>query len=324
MLASQYYFKRLTEGQKDIYKTLLAGIESFAREIHLPTRPIHEHAHVLNGLLLDNPLIFYVAPSFSQSCDARSSKCVVTPNYTHSKLFARQGVDAIHACMKNFDAVKGKSDLEKELAVHDFCLNHFRYDYSGGGHAHSILGPVLNKVAVCEGIAKFVKGAMDYLGVRSLVVCGKAENPVNHQQEAHAWNIVVLDGEPYHLDVTFDMTLTTKAKRYDYFNLADADIQKDHEITGEAPACVATGRDYFAIHSRVAHNPAELGKFIENALKNGGKSLMVKLKNVTNKDGVLEKVMSIAQRQFIAVNKRGASVEVGYNPSQMVFEIRFM
>jgi len=161
--------------------------------------------------------------------------------------------------------------------------------------------------------------------VNSLVVLGKAKNPINDNvEEMHTWNIVMIEGKAYHLDVTFDMSVKDKVNRYDYFNLDDEDIKKEHTIINKIPKCTVTGNDYFSLNSLVMHNSAELERFIGNSLSYGKKNIVVKLKNVKNTETIVDKVISIAQRQYGNVCKRGAGVKVKYNLVQLVFEVDFV
>jgi len=230
---SYYYFSRLTEEQKALYKTILSSLKTYSKEIKMQLRPTNEILKVFNYVLLDNPLIFYTS-SFRQMMDLDKRKCSVMPEYKYPKNFSKETTATINNYLQVFDSIKGKNDLDKETYVHDYCLKNFNYDYSLGDYSYSVLGAVLNKTSACEGIAKFVKLAFDYLGLKSLVVCGKAKNQTyNNKMEPHAWNIIKLNGKTYHLDVTFDMASRDKS----YFNLSDEIIKRDHIVIGEAPAC---------------------------------------------------------------------------------------
>ena len=67
-------------------------------------------------------------------------------------------------------------------------------------------------VGVCEGIAKSVKVLCDTLGIWCMIaVCGN--NPEKGIKYRHTWNIVKIDGQYYHLDVTFDNTLGNYEKK---------------------------------------------------------------------------------------------------------------
>lgn len=45
----------------------------------------------------------------------------------------------------------------------------------------------------------------------------------------HTWNVVTVEGQRYHVDATFDNSLQRGMKRYDYFNLDDRHIFRDHQ-----------------------------------------------------------------------------------------------
>ena len=98
-------------------------------------------------------------------------------------------------------------------------------------------------MGVCEGIAKAVKVLCDALGLWCMIViCGN--NPEKGIKYRHTWNIVKLGGKYYHMDVTFDNSLSHDGIRYDYFNLDDKNIFRDHEpLIAPAPHC--TDGDHF-------------------------------------------------------------------------------
>ena len=319
---SYYYFSRLTDEQKKVYNAILSGIKTHSKKIKMPLRPINEISKIFNYVLLDHPIIFYASSSFQQSSDLYKKKCIILPEYRFSRGDSWAYTNDVMKCLSAFDSVKNKNDLEKEQYVHDFCLKNFNYDYSMGEHSHSILGLVLNKTAVCEGIAKFVKIAFDYLGVKSLVVSGKAKNPaLDGGMEGHAWNIVRINGMTYHLDVTFDMTIQEKTPRYDYFNLSDAEIKKDHVIVDDVPACTTTANDYYTANSLFVNNLAELDNYFGKAIKQGKRNILVKIKGTPFSDDLVDKIMNIVQRQYSKVGTGNTSIEASYNSSQMVFEI---
>ena len=59
----------------------------------------------------------------------------------------------------------------------------------------------------------------------------------------HAWNLVELDGDYYHIDVTFDDPIPDRAGRvyYDYFCLTDSELSADHSwVKADYPAANGT------------------------------------------------------------------------------------
>jgi hypothetical protein len=191
--------------------------------------------------------------------------------------------------LHELDKAQGLSDYNKELYVHDFCLSQFKYDFALNTNAHSILGLVLNRSAVCEGIAKFVKLALDYLGVKSLIVYGNAHDPSSNTSSSHAWNIVKLDEKTLHLDVTFDLTITSHYHRYDYFNLSDKEISQDHEWVRNVPICNTEGLDYYSANGLSLNNLTSLNKLITHHLQQGKTHFAVKIRDMPNNVNLTKK-----------------------------------
>jgi len=135
----------------------------------------------------------------------------------------------------------GMTDLQKEKAVHDYIVNNTRYDkinYNKGtvpDKSYSPYGVLIKGTAICEGYAKATALLLNMAGIESMVVSGGG----------HAWNIVKIDGKYYHLDTTWDDPVSSSGEnilRYDYFNLSDEEIGKDHFWDkGNCPACPKPG-----------------------------------------------------------------------------------
>ena len=318
-----YYYSCLTTGQRHLYDSLLLGIRKMSTKVLLPIRPINEIARIFDCIQYDHPDIFHVA-GFSQSNDAYKKKCTIKPEYKYTPSFVNEKKKIVGEYLRRFDAVKMLSDYEKELHIHDHCLENFSYDHAKDEYANSLLGCVLNGRAVCEGIAKFVKLVSDYVGLENVYVTGKAADPARDgRAENHAWNIVKIDGEYFHLDATFDMTIMDKDKRYDYFNLSDGDIKKDHAISVDAPVCRVEGKDYYSRNGLVLKTPKALELFIGNNLINGISKMVFKLPGTKNSDKVVEKVRAIALRRYMDIYKRDVAIRYSLNQSQMVFEIEY-
>ena len=117
--------------------------------------------------------------------------------------------------------IKGSNltDAEKVLLVHDRLATWCEYDTSassndeGSEYRYSMVGLFLNKKAVCMGYADAFNYIMSMLGIESYCCNSTALN--------HTWNIVIVDGEKYHCDVTFDdPTDDTYGRVYHDFVLA--------------------------------------------------------------------------------------------------------
>jgi hypothetical protein len=315
-----YYYYQLSSVERAIYEPMCIGIESFSVEIMLPYASQKMVSKVFDCVLRDNPMIFYTS-AYTIITDAQKQMSWIYPKYNYNPSNAKRYVSEITHYLRTFDGLREKTDKAKELYFHDFCLTHFKYDYSYKGDSYSVLGLVRNGMAVCEGIAKFIKLALDYLGTRCVLINGKANDPAHGQNTPHTWNAVEIDGQWFHLDATFDMTLKAKINRYDYFNLSDSEIRKDHFFTGKTPPCTTEDMDYYTTNGMIASSPKELATYINAKLRDGNKNFVVKLKSVSNPAEILDKVIAIVQRQATSFSNQSVSIEVRYNPSQMVFEV---
>jgi hypothetical protein len=303
------------------------GINQFDEVITLPPVAQRDLFFAFNSVIYDNPILFYTR-AFSSSNLPLSRQATIRPVYKYDQDFTDRSADVISDYLKLFDSVKNESDIEKELFVHDYCLDNFTYDHQFNEHAFSVLGPVVFNTGVCEGISKFVKIALNYLGVDCIVVAGKALNPAGGRRktERHMWNIVYINGTAYHLDVTFNLTQKGKINRYDYFNLPDSEIKKDHSYSGRIPVCNVAGNDYYSLSMQVVYSLSEAEGYVRRELIGGSKDIVFKLVNVNLDSQMINTVVDIAKRQFQGnqgVFSANVSVEVRYNQKQGVIEIGF-
>jgi hypothetical protein len=122
------------------------------------------------------------------------------------------------------------SDLEKELAIHGYVVKNTAYDFDNyinervPDDSYTAYGTLINGKAVCQGYADTMKLLLNLAGIEAQVVVGYAKEP-------HAWNLVKIDGQYYHLDATWDDPVPDDGNnvRYSYFNVSDEQISKNHE-----------------------------------------------------------------------------------------------
>ncbi len=120
------------------------------------------------------------------------------------------------------------SDYEKELALHDYLTTHCVYsnevDQQPESDIYRAYGALVNQDAVCNGYAEAMHLLLLCAGVNTKFVVGKADGI------DHAWNLVELDGNWYHLDVTWDDPTPDQGEKtiHPYFNVTDAIMEQSH------------------------------------------------------------------------------------------------
>lgn len=233
-----YYFRQLDKYGQSVYHAIQEGLTDLSPSFPVPRMEGKELSEVLFRLRLDRPELFYVT-GFSYRAHPQAASVEFIPQYLFDKGKIQEHQRALSARVtKLARPAQSMTDWEKERYVHDFICQNVRYDKLKKPYSHEILGPLGQGVGVCEGMAKSVKALCDALGLWCIVVISHAA-PEQGIRYRHAWNILRLGGSYYHLDATFDRTLSGEGPiRYDYFNLDDRRIFRDHQpLVYPAPAC---------------------------------------------------------------------------------------
>lgn len=243
----QYYYNHMDKQKQAAYHGILQEITGLADEFQIPALDGEALYNVFFQLRLDHPEIFW-ATGYKYRYYKESPNIIFIPEYLFDKAKIKEHQKAMKSRVEKLvRPAQNFSEWEKEKYVHDFICQNVHYDKLKKAYSHEIIGPLGQGVGVCEGIAKAVKVLLDALGVWCVIaICGN--NPEKGIKYRHTWNIVRIGGIYYHLDATFDNTLGKGDKvediRYDYFNLDDKQIFKDHEpLIAAVPHC--TDHDHF-------------------------------------------------------------------------------
>ena len=108
--------------------------------------------------------------------------------------------DAVSMILKQVRGLNLSSDMDKALAVYDLTAVNCEYDESASPFKsyfpYTAYGCLVGHKAVCQGYALAYKDLMNRLGVDCVYVTSDEMN--------HGWNMVKIDSQWYHADVTFD------------------------------------------------------------------------------------------------------------------------
>ncbi len=88
----------------------------------------------------------------------------------------------------------GMTPLQKALSIHDYLIAHCTYDSSKNRNTGYDL--VVHGSTMCTGYAEAYMDILNRLGIPCKLVQSDAMN--------HAWNLVQLEGQWYHVDLTWD------------------------------------------------------------------------------------------------------------------------
>ena len=262
-----YALNLLNESEKKVYNQLLEAMNRFVERVEPLAAsvkvPVLEK--ILDYIQRDHPEIFWFnfGARYSYSTETNIvSRVEMT--YCMTPAEAERRKEKIESSLKSFLAsVNDKmSDYEVTLRIHRNIIDLVDYDTIGlerqkktgtspekPDNLRSIYGVFVEKKAVCAGYAK----ATQYLFNRCGIECTYVTS------DTHAWNLLRLEGDYYHLDTTWgDLSDTKKEKNvsnrvtYDCFCITTEEVLrlKDHKPSEgfPLPRCTATKCNYFRRH----------------------------------------------------------------------------
>lgn len=98
--------------------------------------------------------------------------------------------------LKGIENNSNLTDVEKALLLHDRLALWTEYDYSSSDKKHTAYGAFAERLSVCQGYAMAYMYLLQRVGIENYY-CSSASL-------RHGWNLVYIDGVPYHVDVTWD------------------------------------------------------------------------------------------------------------------------
>lgn len=263
-----YYYQHMDKMQQSAYHAMKVGFAALSPSFPVPCTQGQMLNDLFFKLRLDCPDIFYVT-GFSYRFSPRASHVELLPNYLFDKGKILDHQKALSARIaKLARPAQSMTAWEKEQYIHDFICRGVHYDKLKKPYSHEIIGPLTQGVGVCEGIAKSVKILCDALGLWCIIVISDAA-PDKGIKYRHAWNILRLDGQYFHLDATFDGSLSRDGViRYDYFNLDDKRLLRDHQpAMYPIPSCTAGDRFYYREKKHSFTKIEEVSKRAQQAMR---------------------------------------------------------
>lgn len=230
----------------DIYEKLEDGLTSqedkiFVQRYHLTESELNA---VWNDLLCSHPEIFYVSDTY-QYVTVGLHVQYVLPSYEYTGKELKQ---AKKLYKKELKAITNQvdsdwTDLEKALFLHDYLATHYAYDETLKlSNAYEML---TEKSGVCQAYMLTYQALLQQVGVPCTYVISK--------DMEHSWNLVQIDGEWYHVDLTYDDPTFDRLGKaeHNYFLVSDEKLAADHSDWTAAHPCTSTKYDAGAVWENV-------------------------------------------------------------------------
>ena len=315
-----YYYQHLPKPQQAAYHAMKTGFAALSPGFSVPRLENRELSDIFFRLRLDCPEIFYVT-GFTYRFTPGAENVELLPEYLFDKAKTRDHQKALASRVdKLARPAMNMTASEKERYIHDFICQNVRYDKLKKPYSHEIIGPLGQGVGVCEGIAKSVKILCDALGLWCIIAVSET-NPDQGVKYRHAWNILKLDGQYVHLDATFDNSLGHDGViRYDYFNLDDKRLFRDHQpVIYPVPACAASDRFYYREAKLSFTKVEDVVKRAQMAIRKGLPFVFHWRGGPFTREVLIQLVQALEE----AAQKRNRHAAVSYNRPQAVLQVHF-
>ncbi len=286
---TKFYYHALPDHKKKIYKALYEGFKNRVKAVDIRTDrsvvSIQEVQEIAMSVYNDTPSFYYL--DISQYFWAPT---MFGYSYSQEYIYTDEeirGFDRqLEAGLQKFKSKyirPGMTDYEKEKQIHDYLVSTIEYDHSiedqtasRVDEAFNVLGALIKKKAVCHGISCAFKLLCDYCDLKSMVVVGDSIPSLGYC--GHAWNMVKLNEETYHVDVTWDIKEKGDIScNYDYFNMDGKLMGLDHTWDRSLyPVCNSIEHNYYYKNDLFVKSLNELTDFVAKRLSSGQKYIAVK------------------------------------------------
>ena len=238
----------LSEDKQNAYDAIFNCVKTRKSHVILNRNISQDDLKTLFAIIRnDAPGLFWVDNKYT--VESQKDIIILKPNYVYDeakiifyKRKLEQNLKNLHSTLSNC-----VSELEVEYKVHDYLTSNVSYVDSGKIEEHNIIGSMLYNEGVCEGISASFNFIMNSFGIDCMTVFG-----TTNDGESHSWNIIELDGEHYHVDITNDLSGI-----HTFLNISDDLMKKDRTWNTEIK-CSSMDLNYHCVNKTVFRNDIRL------------------------------------------------------------------
>lgn len=239
----EYWRETLERSEKKLYDSMVSAFSRYQQRVTCGNLTPEEIERVYMAVCFDHPELYHLPYNLGFTVVTGMFGAITTLKITnlYSDAQIRKLNQKIESVCQDL-AVQlsvAQTDREKEQYICEYLIGNTVYEINNLYNQNAATVICDNK-GQCSGIAKATKLLLNRFGIDAIVIDGTAT--VNDGKvEPHAWNIVKIGGEYFHLDVTFMIgSNLRKIKPYQlvYFNCLDEDVRKNHTWDeSKAPKC---------------------------------------------------------------------------------------
>ena len=258
---SRFAYESLDAQEQIWYGEIEQALGEMTDTVKLSTEPIGQGLdeqdidRIFQCVLIDHPEIFYTT-GYTYTKYSRGDRTVgidFAGTYSLPKEEAVNKAEEIRGRASEWlsDITTDASEYDKVKAVYEKIIFSTDYDLNASDN-QNIASVFLGNSSVCQGYAKATQYLLNHLGVMCTLVQGTVDTG-----EAHAWNLVRIDGDYYYVDTTWgDASYRMEDGsgqqelpeiNYDYLCVTTQELLRTHRIESVVamPECTATQANYY-------------------------------------------------------------------------------
>lgn len=246
----QPYREQLEIEQKKVYDAMLQTYQKQKEKVILDPVEQSDLEMIMQYILNDHPEIYYLADQYGYEVDSANQEYFIYyPKYRFTSDEIEEFNQQIETITKPIidEANTRSDDYEKTKYIYDYIVDQTAYVEDAKDN-QTILSVFLYNESVCAGYAKSLQYLLSKLNIPCSYITGYPRYEAN---QAHAWNMVKMNGNFYYMDVTNADPVEgeiTPNYRYLYFAMTRTEMLRLYEPDQEEVLELASSIDcnYFA------------------------------------------------------------------------------
>lgn len=187
----------------------------------------------------------------------------------------------------------GMTDLEKEIAIHDYIIYNCDYEINESLNTGDARGFFNHGRVQCSGYSDVFRllGCLSGLEIRSV------DGDIVGETGGHEWNLIRLDGLWYAVDVTWDDPVGGGAENWMYLNIPHRLLDSDHiydsaELPEGAFAQNFDRNFYYGHLGLSVTGLAEAEQLLRSQLATGNRATVCSVVGEMDVSGLVKKIMT--------------------------------
>lgn len=285
---TRFYYDQLSSSEQEEYETIYEGLINHEEEIKLKISDQDTLHKLYKAVLNDNPDIFWCDNSYKyKEQKILFSRYTFIPQYLFTEKEVQRKQEQIETaaniCLSGIS--KQDTDYQKILYVYKYLIHQTDYDEAAVnenkiGEDQNIDSVFIKKKSVCAGYARATQYLLNKLGI----FCTYLEGTVDKSADAHTWNLVMCEGDYYHVDTTWgdpvfsedvpDNIPESAKINYNYLCCNDEQLFATHSLEEnsefEIPECTKMDWNYYVVNHQyyTEYDSQKIWSAIKNDITN--------------------------------------------------------